>query len=348
MNEICVVVNQEPGKVTWNFEEIKKRLQEELKIYQNTAYTDDTIKTAKGDVADLRKLAAAIEDRRKEVKEKCLEPYALIEAQAKELVALIDDPINAINEQVKDYEKRRKEKVRADILTYYQQNSSGIPEQIKEKVYQSIYDTRWENATATKKSWKEGIDKGIADVAGAIDTIKSFKSEFENDMLVLYYETLNLQAAIRKMNELNVQKERILEQERKRKEAEEAEQKRQEEKKRRQEETAGSNDSEGIQGTSPQAPGESRPMAYYGLEHGENVTGRDVANPTAGTNRNSGLAGGQTYYSDRTEIIGQQTDSETRACPDKVARTVRISGTEEQIDKILNFIRYTGAEYEEV
>ena len=70
MNEISVVVNQEPGKISWNFAEIKKRLEEELAVYQNTAYTDDTIKTAKGDVADLRKLAKAIEDRRKEVKGK--------------------------------------------------------------------------------------------------------------------------------------------------------------------------------------------------------------------------------------------------------------------------------------
>lgn len=322
MNEISVVVNQEPGKVTWNFEEIKKRLQEELKIYQNTAYTDDTIKTAKGDVADLRKLAAAIEDRRKEVKEKCLEPYALIEAQAKELVALIDDPINAINEQVKDYENRRKERVRAEILTYYQQNSGDVPEQIREKVYQSIYDTRWENATATKKSWKEGIDKGVADVTGAVETIRSFKSEFENDMLTLYYETLNLQAAIRKMNELGAQKERILEQERKRREAEEAERKRQEEEnrlweeKRRQEEAAVDHGSEEAKAVS-QTPEESMPK-------------------------------GQVCYSDRTEIIGQRTDTETRPYPVKAARTVRISGTEEQISKILNFIRYTGAEYEEV
>ena len=30
MNEISVVVNQEPGKISWNFAEIKKRLEEEL------------------------------------------------------------------------------------------------------------------------------------------------------------------------------------------------------------------------------------------------------------------------------------------------------------------------------
>ena len=100
MNEISVVVNQVPGEVSWNFQEVKDRLETALSEYQGMVYTDDTIKTAKSDVANLRALAKTIEDRRKEVKEKCLEPYSVIEKQAKELVALIEKPIAAINEQV--------------------------------------------------------------------------------------------------------------------------------------------------------------------------------------------------------------------------------------------------------
>ena len=97
MNEISVNVKQEPGKVTWNFEEIKTNLEAALAEYTSMVYDDDSIKSAKTDVATLRALAKTIEDRRKEVKEKCLEPYGVIEKQAKELVALIDKPIAAIN-----------------------------------------------------------------------------------------------------------------------------------------------------------------------------------------------------------------------------------------------------------
>ena len=206
MNEISVVVNQEPGKISWNFADIKKRLEEELTVYQNTAYTDDTIKTAKGDVADLRKLAKAIEDRRKEVKEKCLEPYALIETQAKELTDLIEKPIQAINDQVKDYERRRKEKARAEINAFWVQKAAELPEDIREKAKKAIYDERWENATATKKSWREGIENGIRKILDEIGTIKSFASEFEEDMLTVYKDALSLQKAIQKMTELNAQK----------------------------------------------------------------------------------------------------------------------------------------------
>lgn len=121
MNEISVNVKQEPGKITWNFEEIKTNLEAALAEYTGMVYDDDSIKSAKTDVATLRALAKTIEDRRKEVKEKCLEPYGVIEKQAKELVALMIKPIAAINTQVQDYEKRRKEKARAEIDAYWKQ-----------------------------------------------------------------------------------------------------------------------------------------------------------------------------------------------------------------------------------
>ena len=36
LNEISVVVKQEPGKVSWNFEEIKQVLEDGLEVYRTT------------------------------------------------------------------------------------------------------------------------------------------------------------------------------------------------------------------------------------------------------------------------------------------------------------------------
>lgn len=227
MEEISVVVQQEPGVVSWNFEEVKAKLAEGLQVFKTTIYTDETIKTAKTDVANLRKLKTEIENRRKEVREKCLEPYAVIEAQAKELNGLIDEPIKAINAQVEDYEKRRKEAVRKDIEAYWSKAAERLPEDLREKAHQKIYDSRWENATATKKSWKEGIDAGVDQILKDLETIASFHSDFEEDMMEVYRTGLNLQPAILKMNDLNAQRERVLEAERRKKE--EAERKAREE-----------------------------------------------------------------------------------------------------------------------
>lgn len=335
MNEISVIVKQEPGTISWNFEEIKSRLETELDNYQNTVYTDDTIKTAKGDVAELRKLATAIEDRRKEVKEKCLQPYAVIEAQAKELVSLIDKPIQAINDQVKDYEKRRKEKVRAEITAYWLQKSVALPEDIREKAKAQIYDSRWENATATKKSWKEGIDNGIQKILDEIATIQSFESEFEEDVLAVYKVDLSLQKAIRKMNELKAQKERILEMERHKKEQELLNQKAAE--------TAAP-----VLPSNPQLGGRDGaavPHVQGNPEMGQPEFGSNTGNTgffVSHPGRGHGV--GQT----ENQNIQKSAPVETRAYPGGTMRQIRIVGTEQQIKKILDYIRFTGATYEEV
>lgn len=243
IQEIKVIVNQDPGKVSWNYEEIKKWLRAELKIYKTTVYTDDTIKTAKTDVAALRRLSKQVKDREKEIRSLYMVPFDVFAEQVNEIVALIQEPIDAIKEQVDDYERRRKEKAHAEILAYWQIKSAELPEGIREKAYMRIYDERWENATATKKSWHEGIDNGVGQIRKDIETIKSFASEFEQEMIQIYYQGFSLADAMRKMHELDSQKQRILERERMRREAEErrkAEEaaRREEEEKRRAEEAA--------------------------------------------------------------------------------------------------------------
>lgn len=347
MNEISVIVLQTPGEVSWNYLEIKNRLKEELEVYKKTAYTDDTIKTAKNDIADLRKLAKAIEDRRKEVKEKCLEPYTPIENQAKELIELIEEPIQAINSQVKDYEKCRKEAVRKEILNYWHVKADVLPEDIKDKAQQLIYDERWENATATKKSWKEGIENGIRKIQDEIETIKSFSSEFEEDMLMVYKVDLSLQKAIARMNELKAQQERILEIERKKQEAEqrrkeaEERQRQEAEERRRQQEELKRKSAESMDGMMPppvmtNPTGSRAPVLQEtpGMGQPEN-TG------------NAGVAYGNIPHREEPARMGQP-EAQTKAYPGGRSVRLIITGTQEQITKIQNYIRFAGATYQEV
>lgn len=88
MNELQVVVQTTPATLRWNFEELKLALAAEMDRYKGMIYTDEAIKSAKQDVADLRRLRKEVEDRRKEIKTACMEPYTVIEAQAKELTAI--------------------------------------------------------------------------------------------------------------------------------------------------------------------------------------------------------------------------------------------------------------------
>ena len=90
-----------PKTIDFNFEELKGQLAESLALYTGLVVTEDGIKGAKEDRAKLNKLREALENKRKEVKRECMAPYTDFEAKVKELVGLIDQPIAAIDAQLK-------------------------------------------------------------------------------------------------------------------------------------------------------------------------------------------------------------------------------------------------------
>ncbi len=307
MDEIMVVLTQEPGKLSWNYEEVKAFLAAEMEKYKGIVYDDDTIKTAKGDRAFLNKLSKQIDAKRKEAKERCLEPYQKIEDQATELKSLIEGPVQEIDAQVKAYETRRQEAVKEEIGKYFDEKytEAGLPVDIRKKVVFKIWDPKWLNATVSKKAWKEGVENGIASVKKDIEAIESFESEFESDMKATFAANLSLQEAIRRMNDLNRQKERILEMERQKQEVAERERIR-----REQEAEAArirKENAQKIEENVQPTPESARPM--------ENIDQVEKAQEKA-------------------------SEAEKQA-----GTLVRIFANDEQLKKILGFVKYAGADY---
>lgn len=58
--------------IDWNFEELKEEITKKSSDYLNLVYSDDQIKDAKQDRANLRKLVTALEDKRKEIKKEVI------------------------------------------------------------------------------------------------------------------------------------------------------------------------------------------------------------------------------------------------------------------------------------
>ena len=106
-------------KIEFNFDELKNQISESLAKYKNLVYSDDSIKEAKEDRAKLNKFKEAIENRRKEIKALCLKPYNEFETKVKELTKLIDEPILAIDTQIKNFENEQKEAKQIDIKNFY-------------------------------------------------------------------------------------------------------------------------------------------------------------------------------------------------------------------------------------
>lgn len=225
MKNTEIRIAQKTGAIEFNFEELKSRMADEMRYYKGLIFSEDTKKEAKETVAELRKLKKDIKDKRIEVKKSFMHPYDEFEAQVKELDKLIDEPIAFINEQVEEFERMRVEERKKLISEIY---TGIIAEHETVRDYlplQRIYDSKWENATTTKKTIKEAITGHVEHVEKDLATIRAMESEFEDKGLAKYKNTLELSDAIEIMNQYQKQKEEILkrqkeEEERKRAEAE--------------------------------------------------------------------------------------------------------------------------------
>lgn len=225
MEEIRVNVEQKNGVIGFNFEEIKEKLNSELEIYKNMIFTEDSKTEAKKTIASLRKLKKSVNDKKLEVKKSFMIPYTNFEAQVKELDNLIDEPINFINNQVEEFERRRVEEKKALISEIYTEIMAEHEEASGYLPLQRIYDSKWENATTTKKAITETITERVDHVEKDLGIIRSMESEFEDKGIKKYKATLELSDAIEVMNQYQKQKEEILrrqEEEAKRKAEEEA------------------------------------------------------------------------------------------------------------------------------
>ena len=106
--ELKIYNPQEDGflrSIEWNFDELKQELTKKASDYMNLVYSDDQMKEAKKDRANLRKFVTALEEKRKEIQKQVMIPYEDFKEKEKELVGIINEAINNIDQQVKGYEE---------------------------------------------------------------------------------------------------------------------------------------------------------------------------------------------------------------------------------------------------
>ena len=212
-------------RIQWNKEELEAAVRAKIAGYENVVYTEENIKTAKNDRAELNKLIKAIEERRKQVKNIINEPYAVFEAELKEITALINEPVALIDQQVKAFEEKQKEEKKAAIKATYDENIGDLAEVLP---FEKIFDSRYLNQTyKLATAQKEIVDK-IDTVKTDLETIDSLDSKYKLNAKDVYIKTMDLSKALAENKRLADLEEK-LEADKRRKAEEEAERKRQEE-----------------------------------------------------------------------------------------------------------------------
>lgn len=225
------VVGFTKNEIQDNFDEVKSNLQAQLSAYKDIAFTEDTKKDAKDTVAQLRKDKKALQDKIKAVKVEYMKPFEEFNSKAMELIGLYDEPINYINEQVAEFEEKRKAEKREQLQAIYYEL---VPEAEWQEVIPltKIANPKWENATATVKSIKEEIMQYKENAKTAYIAIKAMASDKEAEALEMYKRTLNLNECMDYLNRYEQQKKEVLEREREREQREAEERIRRDERER--------------------------------------------------------------------------------------------------------------------
>ena len=205
-----VQISRNNGTIDFNFEDLKDALTAELELYKNLVFTEDTKADAKKTVAELRKLKKQISDKRIEVKKLYMQPYTDFEAKVKELDKLINEPITFISEQIDAFEQKRIEEKRELINEIYLELVSEREDIAGYAELNRVYDSKWENASTSKKTIQEAITSYLDSVDNDIAAIKSMESEYETKALMRYKETGVLSDALFTIRQWEKQKEEIL------------------------------------------------------------------------------------------------------------------------------------------
>lgn len=193
-----------PEGIEFNYEELKKELTEKVQFYETLVYTEDQLKEAKTDRASLNKLKKALNDERIRREKEYLKPFAEFKEKIIELIGIIDKPIQMIDEQVKDFEEKRKQEKRYEIGQIWQETEH--PEWL---VLTKIFDDRWLNASYSMKQVKEDIDEILTRISEDTKTIEELP-EYSIEAADIYKRTLSLSVAIsegKRLAELYKQKE---------------------------------------------------------------------------------------------------------------------------------------------
>lgn len=197
------VTTQSLEPIKANLEDIRQYVHNITVRYHNVQYSDEDMKTAKADRADLRHLKEDIESKRREVKKAWNAPYTAFENEIKAITALIDEPVALIDGQIKDYEARKKEERKDGLRAFFNKwNKLGtlinFDDVLQEEWLKlSVKESKVHGELLGKL---EQIGKDIAALEASIEP------EYRTECLAAYCKTFNLADAMARQMYLKTEK----------------------------------------------------------------------------------------------------------------------------------------------
>lgn len=110
-NLVPVQVKGNVGTIEDNLDLVELSIREKVQEYAAVVVTEDSVKDGKRFLADIRKEKKALDDERKAIKTQWMAPYDAFEKRAKQIIALYDEPVKIINDQLTEFEEQHYSKL---------------------------------------------------------------------------------------------------------------------------------------------------------------------------------------------------------------------------------------------
>lgn len=178
-----------PVPVTFNYEELKKEVAERTAPYKGLIVEEDAIPVAKTDLANLRKLEKAIDDRRKAVKKEYNAPYMEFEAKIKDILSDIQVAEQNIDNQVKAFEKKVEDEKLSQIQKFF---GIAFGELAKDIRFEKVYNPKWLNKGYKMADIEEEIAAAANKLHADIGVVKGLKSSHEASLMKTLFYSLDL------------------------------------------------------------------------------------------------------------------------------------------------------------
>ena len=199
-----------------NFEELKTELEAKADYYGSLAYTDEQIKDAKADRAQLNKFKNTVNSERIKKEKEFMEPFNGFKSQVNELIAIVEKPIAVIDERIAAYSDEQKAKKQKAIEELFSQ--IGFQNFV---TLEKIWDPKWLNASTSMKSIEEQMRSRMYQIGDDVLTLHNLP-EFGFEATEVYKQTLDINKAIKEAQRMAEIAKAKAEAEAKKKAAEEA------------------------------------------------------------------------------------------------------------------------------
>lgn len=196
--ELRVNEVQLPEKILFNYEELKQELIEKVSMYETMVYTDEQIKEAKADKANLNKLKKALNDERIRREKEYMKPFNDFKTKINEIIGIIDKPVAVIDKQVKEFEEKQKQ----DKMKAIQDLWCSLEVIDGRLTLKMIFNPKWLNASVSMKSIQTEMEEHIKKFNDDMASLCNLP-EFSFEAQEIYISTLDVSKALNEAHRLS-------------------------------------------------------------------------------------------------------------------------------------------------